>query len=291
MMVLILGGELFHLCRNFMKNLLTLFLIAVLFSSQGLFAAYDTHYGFFSPASIPMNGAVTSNVNTMKLGNILGFHTSTSYRNYNVLQAVRTAPSPNNFLATPINSSYVSLSWSHVPSQDAFYYQILRGPALSSINTVVLTTTNNQINDTTVVFGNDYFYQVRAVDYFDTYGYLSTYSTAPQVVATRNFAVKRNWDSSTAPFPGSSIVYNFVLRNIGFGPTGVIELTDTVPTYTVYSVGSVTGSVPVSAQYKHTVTGNFDASETLPIYSLKLITSTPLSANQTIRVSYNVVIE
>jgi hypothetical protein len=71
----------------------------------------------------------------------------------------------------------------------------------------------------------------------------------------------------------------------------VIELIDIVPTHTVYSVGTVTGSVPVSAQYKHTVTGNFDASETLPVYSLKLITSTPLSSNQTIRVSYNVVIE
>lgn len=265
-----------------------LFILAFQITAQ---AAYDTHHGFFSPASIPVSGAVSFNVGSMKIGNILGDHSSTTFRNYNILQAVRIAPSPNNFLATPINSSYVSLSWSHVPSQDAFYYQILRGPTQGSITTVVLTTINNQINDTSVVFGNDYFYQVRAVDFFDTNGYLSTYSTAPQVTATRNYAVKRNWDSSTAPFPGSSIVYNFVLRNIGFGPAGAIELIDIVPTHTVYSVGTVTGSVPVSAQYKHSVTGNFDASETLPVYSLKLITSTPLSSNQTIRVSYNVVIE
>jgi hypothetical protein len=189
------------------------FLYLLIFLTQSVFlnAAYDNHYGFFSPASIPMNGTGTSNVNTMKLGNILGFHTSTTYRNYNVLQAVRTAPSPNNFLATPINSSYVSLSWSHVPSQDAFYYQILRGPTQGSITTVVLTTINNQINDTSVVFGNDYFYQVRAVDFFDTNGYLSTYSTAPQVTATRNYAVKRNWDSSTHHFqaPRLFIILSF----------------------------------------------------------------------------------
>jgi uncharacterized repeat protein (TIGR01451 family) len=255
------------------------------------FAAFDTHHGFFSPASIPINGTVTSSVGTMKLGNILGDHNSTSFRNYNVLQAVRTAPSPNNFLATAVNSSYVSLTWDHVPSNNVFYYQILRGPTLGSITTVVLTTINNQINDTTVVFGNDYYYEVRAVDLFDTNGYQSNYSTAPQIVVTRNVAVKRSWDSSTAPFPGSSIVYSFALRNIGFGPASVIELIDVVPTHTVYSIGTVTGSVPVSAQYKHTVTGNFDASESLPVYSIKLITSTPLSANYTQRVSYNVVIE
>ncbi len=254
-------------------------------------AAFDTHHGFFSPANIPVNGSVSYNVGTMKLGNILGDHNSINFRNFNVLQAVRTAPSPNNFLATPVNSSYVSLSWSHVPSQDAFYYQILRGPTLGSITTVVLTTTNNQINDTTVVFGNDYFYEVRAVDLFDANGYLSDYSTAPQIVVTRNTAVKRNWDSSTAPFPGSSIVYNFVLRNIGFGPASVIELIDKVPTHTVYSIGSVTGSVSVTGMFQHTTTGNFDTSETLPVYRVKLITSTPLSANQTQSVSYNVVIE
>jgi uncharacterized repeat protein (TIGR01451 family) len=255
------------------------------------FAAFDTHHGFFSPAAIPINGSVTNNVNTMKLGNILGFHTSASYRNYNVLQAVRTAPSPNNFLATPINSSYVSLSWSHVPSQDAFYYQILRGSSVSTIDAVILTTANNQINDTTVVFGNDYFYQVRAVDFYDTNGYLSDYSTAPQIIVTRNAAVRRNWDSSTAPFPGSSIVYGFALRNIGFGPATSIELVDQIPTHTVYLPGTITGSVVVTGQFQHTVTGNFDVSETLPVYRLKLITSSPLSANQTLTVSYNVVIE
>jgi len=267
-------------------------IIFILILNQSIvFAAFDTHHGFFSPAAIPINGSVTNNVNTMKLGNILGFHTSVSYRNYNVLQAVRTAPSPNNFLATPINSSYVSLSWSHVPSQDAFYYQILRGSSVSTIDAVILTTANNQINDTTVVFGNDYFYQVRAVDFYDTNGYLSDYSTAPQIIVTRNAAVRRNWDSNTAPFPGSSIIYGFVLRNIGFGPASVIEIIDKVPTHTVYLSGSVTGSVPVTGMFQHTPTGNFDASESLPVYSIKLITSTPLSANQTQRVSYNVVIE
>lgn len=73
----------------------------------------------------------------------------------------------------------------------------------------------------------------------------------------------------TSALPGQVLTYTAYVLNSGSMPATTIDIYDSIPPETEYIVGSATRGGGVAVAFKHVSTGDYDASEVLPIIGLR----------------------
>jgi len=186
-----------------------------------------------------------------------------------------SVPTSLEAVALPADSpSYVSLSWGASTDEAGSGvkgYNLYRSSTSGSGYTLldgIITGTSTL--DSTVVYGNNYYYVVTAIDNANNESDYSNESSAPNLKMTKEMTTEApiSGGYSGGAFdavPGAAITYTVTYWNNGFAYATSIEVVDKVPDYTDYKMGSATSesatqinfSSDNGASYNYTPSGEY----------------------------------
>jgi len=177
-----------------------------------------------------------------------------------------TVPGSLSAEARPGSSpTYVYLTWQASTDESGVKgYNLYRsntpGSGYLKIMSLISGTTTN---DTSVVFGTNYYYVVRAQDTYNNESGNSNQASAPLLNMTREAMVVSPisggyMGGTQDAVPGSTINYNIYQKNIGFAVATSVEVTDRIPNNTNFLLGSATGEGVTQVKYSNNSGATYD---------------------------------
>lgn len=186
-------------------------------------------YSFFVSVYVPLN-AYDGQIDTVTVNVISGYIYPDTYTIYDTVLVDSKPNAPTNVSAEFIDT-YIRIIWTPPVDTDIVGYNIYKstnGGAYSQINTSTITDT--QYIDTDLVYPNNYYYKVCAVDNIQE-GLFSDSASAPLLSLTKTANV-------TDTQPGYYVTYTLGIENIGYAPATNIILQDTIPAYTDFDTAT-----------------------------------------------------
>jgi uncharacterized repeat protein (TIGR01451 family) len=152
--------------------------------------------------------------------------------------------------------TYVYLAWLAASDPDSgvagynMYRSLTPGSGYIKESTDLIPDLST--SDATVILGTDYYYVMTAQDNAGSEGIYSNQASAPLMGLTREAVVDAPGGyggGSHDPVPGATITANIYYHNKGFARATDITLTDKIPSYTQFELGSATGESITAVQY------------------------------------------
>lgn len=152
--------------------------------------------------------------------------------------------------------TYVYLAWLAASDPDSgvagynMYRSLTPGSGYTKESTDLIPDLST--SDATVILGTDYYYVMTAQDNAGSEGIYSNQASAPLMGLTREAVVDAPGGyggGSHDPVPGATITAKIYYHNKGFARATDISLTDKIPSYTQFELGSATGESITAVQY------------------------------------------